>query len=131
MCLITKQVEPLIAKEDITVYKALEEIIELNAITNELVTRYITLYRCFPIEFNRLYINSQDEDVFITPMYTSVGKGFYHAYLNLKSIPGNVLMFYPIYKTIIPKGSLYYKSDDTIASKQIIILNEKVNVPFN
>lgn len=131
MCLITNQSKPLIAKEDITVYKALDEINEIDALVNKLVTYYVTPYRYYPMEFNKLYINKQEEDVFRLPFYTSVGKGFYHAYSNLESIPTSVLWNHNIYKAIIPKGSIYYMNSNAIASKQIIILKEKVNVPFN
>jgi hypothetical protein len=131
MCLFTTQQEPLIAEEDIEVYKILRD--DLSSPSQE-----------FKYEQNKLY-STEDEEKFIDYIdidisdelsnkkvtYLKISKGFFHSYM-LKKYSVNMMVYFSyfdntnrrLFKAIIPKGAKYYIGDVDICSNKIIITSE-------
>lgn len=132
MCLITEQQKPLIAAEDMTVYKLLRD--------NK------SRHQFFEYEFDKLYQTTIEEsgewccadnvdssyldelcpNWFLEPFPTSLkcfGQG-YHSYLTIERLKRSSLYKSDaeIFKCTIPKGSEYYLNPtDLVISNQIII----------
>lgn len=126
MCLYTKQICPIKARKDITVYKIFHH----------------DLYRdCFYTPFYRTYakiesiLRAKGKMIFFTTVEKErtrcVFGGFIHCYTNLKYTHSMVQMGYcrnTCYNTVIaectiPKGTLYFKSDDgkEICAQQVYV----------
>lgn len=120
MCLITKQEKPLIAEEDIVVYKAFAQG-NRSPYQGFDYTPYI----------GKLFTDTADEEcVEVTNFCDNfinleVFGGFIHSYTNLAAIKSQKLKRY-VRKCIIPKGTKYFVSEfgNQIASKSIIIGEE-------
>lgn len=120
MCLITKQEDPLVAEEDIVVYKAF-------TLGNR------SPYQGFDYApyIGKLFTDTADEECVKVMDFCGnfisleVFGGFIHSYTNLAAIKSQKLKRY-VRKCIIPKGTKYFvsKSGDQIASKSIIIGEE-------
>lgn len=116
MCLIltTDELEPLVAEEDIEVYKS-----EAKSFLFGLL--------CKSSYYNFLYLKGKKtKRVRIKLEYSSfstfpsIHKG-YHAYLESHNLIENAEnLGYNLYVFVIPKGTLYYKSDNYVAAEQII-----------
>jgi hypothetical protein len=127
MCLYSTSVTPLIAEEDITVYKLLYN-------KEGTLLLYAPFYG-FKYTPNKLYINNDtpdiekyddDETVAFHHIRRKIGKGFFHAYINRDIAKRQLYRDYKhintILKATIPKGSKYFLGiDDDICSNQIII----------
>lgn len=123
MCLITKQKEPLIAEEDIVVYKVF---------TSEDKSPYQE-FDYTPYIGKLLTDTAPEEVVYIKDfngncIETEVSSGFIHSYTKLiKAIPiANMYEGRKIRECIIPKGTRIFISEfgSQIASKSIIIGEE-------
>lgn len=123
MCLITKQREPLIAKEDIVVYKIFT--LEDRSPYQEFdYTPYI----------GKLFTDIADEECVTITGFTGtfieleVFGGFIHSYTNLAKakVIANQKLKRKVRECIIPKGTRYFISEfgTAIASKSIIIGEE-------
>jgi hypothetical protein len=125
MCLYSQQTNPLIAEEDITVYKLLYN-------KEGTLLLYAPFYG-FKYTPNKLYINNDtpdivkyDDDVTAFHIKYRIGKGFFHAYTNRDIAKRQLYRGYKYINTIlkatIPKGSKYFLGiDNDICSNQIII----------
>lgn len=125
MCLITRQKEPLIAEEDITVYKIL-------------TGRRAAIYYYFKYEKDLLYVTVMQKALDIMPadsyvMATyhtskdiiSIGEGF-HACTTIGRAEMLRGVGEYIFKATIPKGSLYYKDETDLIVSDKIIIHDKI-----
>ena len=127
MCLITKQICPIRARKDITVYKVLEK-----NLTN---TKYITPFTRTPVVLHetlhargKLY-RGKCKYPHRLLMY-EIGCGYIHCYTSLDTIHKFHCMgkYEVVVKCIIRKGTLYYKSHHglQICATQVDILDEVI-----
>lgn len=111
MCLITNLKKPLVAKQDIVVYKEL---------TVDEEGRIFTPFQHKEVRSSELIIYIYDNKVSRKDYngLTSISEGFIHAYTNPPET------FYKI--CIIPKGTLYFVSSDLqeVCSKHIVFIDE-------
>jgi hypothetical protein len=135
MCLILRRDEiSSIAEEDIIVYKLMCEANSVTVKSPYLHYEYIfnKLYKtiiketddfCYFDTIDEYYYQNLNEDVELK----SLSEGFHSALTINRLLNINGTTDYPIYKCIIPKGSVYFK-DETglIISNQIIITKEIV-----
>lgn len=141
MCLITNQKEPLIAEEDMVVYKLLrKEGLEIKAPFNDFHYRLnerfdteikeSTEIRPFDVEDERNLIKLLGDSFYYLDLskikakgFMSIGRGF-HSAAYVDRIISNEYGDISIYKCIIPKGSKFYMSyyKDLIVSSSIIII---------
>lgn len=135
MCLIIeKNVQFLIAEEDIVVYKVLDRtrhspIYRFLYKKDELYTTAIQGSGCFgvPDEYCDKYLRKNyGEDFKSRKDLKSLGQGFHSCYTldraRILSRDWYIIDRYGIYEAIIPKGSEYYKDEtDLVVSNQIIV----------
>lgn len=121
MCLITKDIKPLIATEDIVCYKVLEG--EGTNIFSKYKTPYVER-PCFPFLLAALNFPfiAFDEKVIIKRDYGYlIGKGYIHTYSSKVSLDTHSSRV-KVFKCIIPKGTFYYRDEDSYASEKINFL---------
>ena len=126
MCLVTIQLEPKIADEDIVCYKLVKR--------TKIKGIYKSNFQRFEYVIRQLYTNNFDityADGLIKGVYSKcyIEEGMFHSYASylypviLSPLPCGALL-----KCIIPKGAYYYEGyfDDSpsYASSQIKILEE-------
>lgn len=111
MCLLSKQKEPLIAKEDIVAYK----------IAIKVGMMYYSYFQHFPYTLNADCEETEEEEITKIGDLYSIGKGWIHCYQDIKfHCKGTKLL-----KCIIPKGTLYYIGiNGDICAKRLIIVKE-------
>lgn len=122
MCLYTYDKKPLIAKEDIICYKAVEYNPELDTYNTPFqrtdITEYVknkTIWR----DSSEVQRTVADVDIFGKSLYET-GIGYIHA---LRGPYGRAL--YHVYKCIIPKGTEYYIGlNDDICARAIQFVEE-------
>lgn len=105
MCLITRQNEPLIAEEDIIVFKNLK-----NSGNND----YVSPYQGFHFEINKIYTDTKESHIQqltinSDPAY-SITQGWFHSYSTLDGATKNCIFHGDVIlvKAMIPKGTPYY-----------------------
>lgn len=112
MCLVLtdKFSEPLLASEDLVVYKVLEDYRHNSELQPE-ERQLITPYECFPVEIGQTYTSE-----FTFNGFGDVEKGL-HSYLYLGDAINYIKTFgggqtiCVIAKCLIPKGSRYYQGE--------------------
>lgn len=116
MCLITKQIEPIVATEDITCYKV------LNLLNKG---EYFTPYRStfVPSEIivgeKALKPELKEGETFFDKRLQIDGKCI-HSYATEEESLKQISDFREVFECIIPKGALYYKGDSNdYASSEI------------
>jgi hypothetical protein len=129
MCLYSQQRSPLIAKQEISVYKILV-VFQKDKIA-------ISPYRNFMYGFNVVITDTAEECVKPAPYdYFEITSGFLHSYLTKEAVLEEVktlssklkkssLQGYQlkVYKAIIPVGTSYYLGQRCdICSKSLMIL---------
>lgn len=149
MCLITKQKEPIILKEDLEVYKIVEYYKENVFVSpfNYFVWKLKKKYKTH-IEFENYdfcFFSDEEGDYFIKELnfqpdalfsevlrkitkemdYTKLSKGFHSLTTLERAKRGKVHNSEVIVKCRIPKGSqVYYGPVDQVVSNQLIVLEE-------
>lgn len=153
MCLITEQIEPRIAEEDVVVYKHMFRKIQKKKFLGITIKTYV--YMMSPFQFHvyelgvqpkinivkgkffeacQFYSNHDSihynqkynlRDLCTSELLISISEG-YHSMM--PDSPHAALEYENTYKCIIPKGSEYYVGGTgLVVSNQIIILDEKIN----
>lgn len=121
MCLLTKQKEPLIAEEDIIVYKVFHS-----------DNRSLCIGFDYSPYINKKFDDSELECIVENYDYIFIYDGFIHSYTGISFALFYTYLLnkrekedakYVVRECKIPKGSKYYKSDtdSEMASKSIII----------
>lgn len=110
MCLETRQIEPKVAEEPITVYKVL----------NKKGNMYYTPYKG-KVVWNEILYGEEpliaEGEKKITKL-TNVNGGYIHTYRNFKSI--RELPNYSVFECEIPAGTEYWCNGNEYASEQIV-----------
>ena len=115
MCLITSIKKPFIAKKDIVVYKRLVKGYYDNYVTPHQET-FVTLNSVLHAKGKHEISNADKQEI---------RSGFVHAYLSKNKYLSSR---YILFKSIIPKGTKFYISDDLaeVCAKEMFITDEKV-----
>lgn len=132
MCLKTKMIAPIRARKDIMCYKVMVEDNKYPLVVNiphnpkVLVTPYIR----YEMEVGKQYNIKSTTNIYKNRIRIDcwgrryIDKGFFHVYTSLKEATENAYHLHSaIIQCIIPKGTLYYKSEDglTMCAKSIIL----------
>ena len=120
MCLRTRSIEPLFAKQDIICFKLLKKKKFLF-----FFNRYYTPFQEVRVKLNqKLNAHGKEEKYYITTGF-EIGQGFIHAFTNILKAKYNRLDDWIIVKAIIPERTKYYKGiDGDICAKSMYITNE-------
>ena len=133
MCLKTRMIAPIRARKDIMCYKILVTVNKysqccINISHNPLVL--VTPYMGYEMEVGKPYNIEPTTNIYKKRIIIDscgrrcIDKGFFHVYTSLEEATRNAYQSRPsIIQCIIPKGTLYYKSEDglTMCAKSIML----------
>lgn len=139
MCLKTKMIAPIRARKDIMCYKVLVKVNKhslclFNISHNPLVL--VTPYMGFEMEVGKQYNIEPTTNIYKKRIIIDscgrrcIDKGFFHVYTSLEEATKNAYhLRSSIVQCIIPKGTLYYKSEDgSMMCAKSIMLQKRILV---